>query len=99
MMPSGRASRLAIIQLSTPVTIPSKMKILCTYPALCPRNGPLPYIIQTSGEGGICLVDSSIHPYFAPKARRNNRKAPASPPHHKSGRSRSGQAPGQSEGE
>jgi len=47
--------------------------------ALCPRNGPLPYIIQTSGEGGICLVDSSIHPYFAPKARRNNRKAPASP--------------------
>jgi len=32
MMPSGRGSRMAMIQLSTPITIPSKMKILCTAP-------------------------------------------------------------------
>jgi hypothetical protein len=36
---------------------------------------------------------------FAPQDRRNNRKAPASPPHHKTRRSRSKRAPGQSEGE
>ena len=35
----------------------------------------------------------SIHPHFALKARRNNRKAPASPPHHKGRRSKSRWAP------
>ena len=86
MMPGGRASRLAMIQLSTPITIPSKMKILCTYPALSPRNGPLPYIIQTS-RGRRNMPCGLKHPSpLLTKARRNNRKAPANPHTTRAGR-------------
>jgi len=108
---SGRDGRLPMIQLSTPITIPSKMKILCTAPwdapALCSRNGPLPppYVIQTSrgrrNMPGRPKHPSLLHTKRPPDTHSSTRlhKSACQPPHHKVGWSRSGRAPGQSEGE
>jgi len=105
IMPSGRASRMAMIQLSTPITIPSKMKILCTAPgkapALCLRNGPMPpYIIQTSWErrnmpGGPKHQSPTSHPE---PAGSNEKRLPTPIPQGACGAVRE-EAPGQSEGE
>ena len=75
----------------------SESKKIATFGRKCPEG--LRWLGQLNSNTNTSHISThpSTYSHFTPKARWKNRKAPASPPHHKGGRSRSGRAPCMSE--